>query len=63
MKTIPYGRQNIDHKDLISVRNALFSELITTGKYVKILEENLKEFLGCKFVIFNLFNNDFFNGV
>lgn len=51
MKTIPYGRQNIDHKDLISVRNALFSELITTGKYVKILEENLKEFLGCKFVI------------
>ena len=35
MKTIPYGRQYIDSKDIRLVSKALKEDLITTGRYVK----------------------------
>ena len=49
MKIIPYGRQYIDKKDNLLVLDALSNSLITTGPYVKKFENNLKEYLNCKY--------------
>ena len=45
MKTIPYGRQYIDSKDIKSVAQALKQNLITTGNYVKNLKTKSQNFL------------------
>ena len=47
---IPYGRQSIDALDKKFVNEALFSEKITTGKYVYLFEKRLKSFLGAKYL-------------
>ena len=49
MKFIPYGRQFIDKKDKLSVLSSLTNDLITTGPYVTKLENELKDYLKCKF--------------
>jgi len=49
MKTIPYGRQYIDTKDIKFVSQALKQDLITTGNYVKKFEKNISKFLKVKF--------------
>jgi dTDP-4-amino-4,6-dideoxygalactose transaminase len=51
MKTIPYGRQYIDTKDIKFVSEALKQDLITTGNYVKKFEKNISKFLKVKFAI------------
>ena len=37
--SIPYGRQYIDKKDLLSVQQSLKNEKITTGAYVEKFEK------------------------
>jgi dTDP-4-amino-4,6-dideoxygalactose transaminase len=49
MKFIPYGRQFIDKKDKLSVLSSLSNDLITTGPYVKKLENELDKYLNCKY--------------
>ena len=51
MKIIPYGRQNINSKDIKFVSKALKKDLITTGNYVKKFEKNISKFLKVKYVI------------
>ena len=50
MKTIPYGRQYIDSKDIKSVAQALKQNLITTGNYVKKFEDKISKFFKVKYV-------------
>ena len=50
MKTINYGRQYIDNKDIRSVNKSLKSDLITTGKYVHKFEKAIES----KYI--NIFN-------
>ncbi len=49
MRLIPYGKQYIDIKDKKIVLKALSNDLITTGPYVKRLENKLKKYLGCSY--------------
>jgi dTDP-4-amino-4,6-dideoxygalactose transaminase len=49
MKTIPYGRQYIDSKDIRLVSKALKEDLITTGRYVKKFENKISNFLKVKY--------------
>jgi dTDP-4-amino-4,6-dideoxygalactose transaminase len=50
MKTIPYGRQYIDSKDIKFVSQALKQNLITTGNYVKKFEGKISKLLKAKYV-------------
>jgi dTDP-4-amino-4,6-dideoxygalactose transaminase len=50
MKTIPYGRQYVDSRDVKSVSQALKQNLITTGNYVKKFEDKISKFLKVKYV-------------
>jgi len=50
MKIIPYGRQYIDSNDIKLVSKALKEDLITTGHYVKKLENKISKFLKVKYV-------------
>ena len=49
MKTIPYGRQYIDDKDIRLVSKALKENLITTGRYVDKFERKISNFLKVKY--------------
>ena len=49
MKSIPYGKQFIDSKDISAVSNALKNDLITTGKLTLKFENNLNKYLKCKY--------------
>lgn len=49
MKAIPYGRQYVDSQDIRFVSNALKEDLITTGRYVKKLENKVSKFLKVKY--------------
>jgi len=49
MKTIPYGRQFIDHNDIKEVSEALKKDLITTGTFVKKFENKISKFLKVKY--------------
>ena len=49
MKNIPYGKQYIDKYDKKFVLDSLQNNFITTGPYVKKLEDKLKKYLKCKF--------------
>ena len=51
MKNIPYGRQYIDSQDIRLVSRALKEDLITTGHYVKELEEKISKFLQVKYTV------------
>ena len=48
---INYGRHFIDKKDLKSVAETLKSDWLTQGPKVKIFENKIKKFLGCKFTL------------
>jgi dTDP-4-amino-4,6-dideoxygalactose transaminase len=50
MRTIPYGRQYIDNKDIRFVSEALKQDLITTGNYVKKFENEISKFFKVKYV-------------
>ena len=49
MKFIPYGKQLIINKDKRIVLKSLSNNLITTGPYVEKFEEELKNYLKCKY--------------
>jgi dTDP-4-amino-4,6-dideoxygalactose transaminase len=49
MKIIPYGRQYVDSQDIKFVSTALKEDLITTGSYVKKLENEISKFLKVKY--------------
>ena len=51
MKKIPYGKQFIDTKDILAVKNSLNEELITTGKNVEKFEKEFVKFTKSKFAI------------
>lgn len=47
--TIPYGKQFLDNEDISSVAKALKNEKITTGKIVIKFENNITNYIKCKF--------------
>lgn len=51
MKLIPYGKQSINKKDYSLVKEALFSEKITTGKFVKLFEKKIKNYCKVNFAL------------
>ena len=51
LKLIPYGRQNITIQDIKAVSNALKSDLITTGPYVRKFEKKITSLLKAKYSI------------
>jgi UDP-4-amino-4,6-dideoxy-L-N-acetyl-beta-L-altrosamine transaminase len=48
---IPYGSQFIDKKEIKEIKKSLNNNLITTGPYVEMFENNLRKKLKSKFVI------------
>ena len=46
---IPYGKQFVDNEDISSVSKALKNEKITTGKIVLNFENNIRNYINCKF--------------
>ena len=50
MKVITYNKQYIDNDDKLKVFHALGEEKITTGNQIIKFENNLKRYLGSKFV-------------
>lgn len=51
MKYIPYGHQNIDTRDVESVRTVLRSEWLTQGPKVRELESALAKVTGAKYAV------------
>ena len=51
MKAIPYGRQNIDQKDIDAVINTLQGEFLTQGPKVKEFEEAFAKYVGSKYAV------------
>ena len=49
MTYIPYGKQLLDKKDVKSVLNSLSQDLITTGPLVSKFENELSNYLKCKY--------------
>ena len=49
MKIIPYGKQFIDDKDILSVTKALKRDKLTTGDLVEKFETKIKKFVNCKY--------------
>ena len=50
-KSIPYGRQYIDHLDIKSVNKALQNDFITQGKIVEKFEKNFAKKVGSKYAL------------
>jgi UDP-4-amino-4,6-dideoxy-N-acetyl-beta-L-altrosamine transaminase len=48
---IPYGKQNIDEKDINAVVEVLSSEFLTTGPKVKEFEEKFAAYIGSKYAV------------
>ena len=48
MEKINYNQQFLDKSDLREVQKSLKEKLITTGPYIKKLEDGLKKYLGTK---------------
>jgi UDP-4-amino-4,6-dideoxy-N-acetyl-beta-L-altrosamine transaminase len=51
MKNIPYGRQNIDEKDIEAVINTLKSDFLTQGPAVEKFEKEFAKYVGAKYAI------------
>ena len=51
MKKIPYGRQNIDQKDIDVVVSALQSDYLTQGPIVKEFELAFSKYVGSKYAV------------
>lgn len=51
MKKIPYGRQNIDQKDIDAVIDVLTSDFLTQGPKVKEFEQAFANYVGAKYAV------------
>ena len=51
MKKIPYGRQNIDQKDIDAVVSTLQSDYLTQGPKVKEFESKFAEYVGANYAV------------
>ena len=51
MKKIPYGRQNIDQKDINAVVSTLQSDYLTQGPKVREFESKFAKYVGAKFAV------------
>lgn len=51
MKSIPYGRQNIEQEDINQVIKTLGEDFLTQGPKVKGFEENFANYVGCKYAV------------
>jgi len=51
MKFIPYGRQNINYADKLSVYKSLSQDFITSGRNVALFEKKIKTILSCKYSV------------
>ena len=51
MKSIPYGRQNIDQKDIEAVITSLESDYLTQGPKVKEFENKFAQYVGSKYAV------------
>jgi UDP-4-amino-4,6-dideoxy-N-acetyl-beta-L-altrosamine transaminase len=51
MKKIPYGRQNIDQKDIDAVVSTLQSDYLTQGPKVECFESEFGEYVGAKYAV------------
>jgi UDP-4-amino-4,6-dideoxy-N-acetyl-beta-L-altrosamine transaminase len=51
MKKIPYGRQNIDQKDIDAVVSTLQSDYLTQGPKVEYFESKFGEYVGAKYAV------------
>ena len=51
MKMIPYGRQNIDKKDIDAVVTTLQSDYLTQGPKVKEFEDEFSKYIGAKYAV------------
>ena len=50
-KIIPYGKQEISHKDINEVKKSLNSNFITGGEYVRKFEKSFKDYTGSNFAV------------
>ena len=48
-RIIPYGKQTIEKDDILSVRNTLESNFLTTGPVTKKFEQKFKQYVGSQF--------------
>ena len=48
---IPYGKQEISHKDINEVKKSLNSNFITGGEYVRKFEKSFKDYTGSNFAV------------
>ena len=51
MKSIPYGKQNIDEADIEAVVETLTSDFLTQGPKVKEFEEKFAKYVGSKYAV------------
>lgn len=51
MKSIPYGRQNIDQQDIEAVVETLQADFLTQGPKVKEFEDKFAKYVGAKYAI------------
>ena len=51
MKSIPYGRQNIDKEDIDAVINTLQADFLTQGPKVNEFEEKFAQYVGSKYAV------------
>ena len=51
MKSIPYGKQNIDQKDIDAVMKTLTDDFLTQGPKVREFEDKFSEFVGAKYAV------------
>jgi UDP-4-amino-4,6-dideoxy-N-acetyl-beta-L-altrosamine transaminase len=51
MKSIPYGRQNINQHDIDAVVGVLKSDYMTQGPKIKEFEEAFADYIGCRFAV------------
>ena len=51
MKSIPYGKQEINQSDIDSVVEVLKSDFLTTGPKIKEFEEKFANYVGSKYSI------------
>lgn len=51
MNTIPYGRQNIDQKDIDAVVSTLKSDFLTQGPKVREFESEFAKYIGANYAV------------
>lgn len=51
MKILNYGKQYLDHKDYLSIRRVLKSDIITRGKQTIVFEKKISKFVKSKYTV------------